>query len=212
MTRNYFLFALILCAICFASCSEEDQIVPLKLEPLPEGAAAFLNISVNTTEYNLIDGVESSIFYSSLNSPAEPDARFSKQFGSLVTSDTSTLAFRVAYSRKANNREETLHEITQREGKFGFGEYVNEELIERRRGFNIEISEYEYPGGPGQDYSTWRFDQPDSSFLTITEYYAGETELTIWLKGEFQVTILNLDGVNLVRGDFLMEFPVCCFD
>ncbi|MDW3192029.1 MAG: hypothetical protein R8G66_06685 [Cytophagales bacterium] len=212
MTKTYFSFTLLFCALCFISCSEEEEIVPLALEPLPEGSVAFLNISVGDESYNLIDGVDNSIFSSSLLAPATSDAQFSKEFGASVTSDTSVLTFRIAYSREANNRDETLIEITQGEGQYAFGEVIDLEKIERRKGFNIEIVEDEYVGGPGQGYASWYFDQPETSFFTITEYYAGESELTVWLKGEFKATILNTSGASQVRGDFLMEFPVCCFD
>lgn len=215
MTRTYFKFAFILCIFCLASCSEEeDKIVPLlELEPLPEGSVAFLNIRSDGQEYNLINGVDNSIFSSSLVTPADENALFTNQYGSSVTSDTSTLIFRVAYSRSSDNRRELLHEITQTEGKIGFGEFTNFTLIERRTGFNIEVSELESPNGPGQGYSSWRTPQPDASFFTINEYYAGETVNTIWLKGEFRLTIEKEFGrLDQVRGDFLMEFPVCCFN
>ena len=62
MTKTYFPIALLFCAICLISCSEEEEIVPLALEPLPEGSVAFLNISVGDESYNLTDRVDNSIF------------------------------------------------------------------------------------------------------------------------------------------------------
>ena len=212
MHRSYLRLAFVICVFCLISCSNEEEIAPLALDPLPEGSVAFLRIDIDDQEFNLINGEGNSVFSSSLNAPAEPDAQFSKEFGSSVTSDTSTLSFRVAYSRQANTRLEMLHEITQREGRIAFGEYIDQELIERRTGFNVEIAEYDYPGGPGVGYSSWRTEQPESSFFTIHEYYAGDTQYTIWLKGEFDLSVDRQIETLSVKGEFLMEFPVCCFE
>ena len=212
MTRTNIPFIFIVIALSLISCNDEITLPPSTLDPVPEGTVAYFNIQVGDTQYNLIEGVDESGFYNTIGAPVNPQAGSTRAFGSLVTSDTSLLVFRVSYTRSSRNRFDLLDEITKTDGDLAFGERLDDEWVERRTGFFVDIFELEAPHIHGDVFSSWSTAQPDSAFISINESYDTGLENFIWLKGEFQVNIDRNGETIPVGGDFLMEFPFCCFE
>ncbi|MEL7005252.1 MAG: hypothetical protein AAFN93_21340, partial [Bacteroidota bacterium] len=162
-------FALLLTLSCLflLSCDEDNDTplvieTPVQLPPLPDDAMPFLNVNVEGINYELMDGVDDATFYSSIVTVTENSIEV-PQYGSSVTSDTSTLVFYLMYTRSSNTRNALVNELTKENGDIAFSKIRDGAVIEQQSGFLFEVLKLEYPQGPGFGFSTAYTDQPEST-------------------------------------------------
>jgi hypothetical protein len=206
--KKVFFTLLVSTLALFSSCEQMELPPEINLMHNPDISSAYLNISFLDSTYHLKDSVDNYYATKSYVTTAKEEDPYPSWSGASFRNDSSIIDFSVYNIFKWMNRNELLQRITKSNHELAFYTYENEKLNIKKYGFLLEICEYTYPMSGSKRFASDRCKQSASSFFKITDYYAGETEYTIWLRGSFQVNIEYKKSVETLTGDFLMEFPL----
>ncbi|GEM_PF-2985743 len=202
---------LIITGILAMACDKSEEFSAIQLKPKPSGLNAYLNVNIDGASYQLNDGTDG--YKSALSYQFPADGHYGQsEFGSSIYNDSSTLEFRVGYTHQAKSREELVAILTKESQSISLGYFDDDGVfLIDKNGFLFEIIELEYPLGPGVGYSSHQEEQPVSSHFYINDYFAGEQNNSIWLKGNFDLKLCGGYSEKDILGEFFLEFPICCF-
>lgn len=196
--------------VVLVSCQKEEE-EPIILNPLPEGSSAYLEVHFNDSTYMLMEGIDSVYSSYSYQVPAE-DNGGAKILGARLNNDSSLIEFNIGYVQLDLSRSELLRYLTRAEQDMAFGFYEDGILKMVDYGFLMELVELNSPLGGGVGYSTYKIEQPDDSYFRIGHYYRGQNGLSIWLEGSFNLRLSGKYQGEKISGNFLLDFPFCCWE
>jgi len=192
------------------SCQKELE-EPITLNALPEGAKAYLQVNFNDSSYSLMEGIDSVYAAYTYQVPAE-DNGGAKILGARLCNDSSLIEFNIGYIQLDVSRSSLLRYLTRAEQDIAFGYYEEGILKMEDDGFLMEITELQSPLGQGVGYPTYKIRQTKDSYFRIGHYYKGQNGLSIWLEGSFNLSLSGKYEGKRVTGNFLLDFPFCCWN
>ncbi len=206
---------LILLLTFLLSCSDDEVVETfpsMELAPKPKNLNAYLTINLEDTILHLTEDLPGYKAFLNYSFPSESGTG-DPTFGARIVNDlVDTITFTLGYSHDFSDHNQLVGELTKESQELAQSFFDGQGTRFQTFGFFIDISEWEYPGGPGYGHASHSIVQPESSFVTVKEYYAGHGDGSIWLMGEFNLFMSrgSYAGKSLT-GEFFMEFPLCCF-
>lgn len=201
---------LVISSILIISCSYENAIPETVLAQKPESLSSYLQVSFNDSLFIFSDTIENQSVAQTYFVPAGDSG--DKILGATIHDDSSLVSFDLGYVQQSLSREELILKLIEAEQELAYGDYDGGYLKMSNNGFAVLIDErYSYLSG-GSAYHTYKVAQPEGTYFRIGHYYAGSSQNTIWLEGSFKLELdRKYQGTEII-GEFLLEFPLCCFD
>jgi hypothetical protein len=206
--KNIFIALSASIFILFSSCESEEVFPEISLLKISDVWSSYMNISFHDSTYHLKDSINNYYTTKTYVTSAHEDEPYPSWSGASFRNDSSIIDFSINNIFEWMSRNELLHAITKSNQELAYNTYENDRLNFKNYGFLVEINEYTVPMGGSKRHASDRCEQHSGSFNKISDYYAGDTERTIWLKGSFQVDIEYKNSIETLTGDFFMEFPL----